>query len=319
MNRFAIICSLAASILVTQAGSQQAGSQQAPVFRGATAIVPVFVTVTDKAGRLVTTLTRDDFTVLDNGRPQAISVFDNSPQPLHLIEMLDVSGSMYGNYPLLRSASEQLFARLRPDDQARVGSFGSTISISPTFTHDASELMAAVPASGNESAPTPLWTALNEALDGLKGIEGRRVVLVLSDGKDTGPLKFGQGFLTGPQIGVRAQNDDVMIYAVGLRSRASARARAFNMANMGNSLADDLPDPGLSQLALETGGGYFEIEPRDDLGATFTRAVDELHSQYLLGFAPPDRDGKRHKIEVRLRPHDLTPRARKNYLAPSGQ
>jgi Ca-activated chloride channel homolog len=312
MNRFAIICSLAATLAV------QAGTQQAPVFRGATAIVPVFVTVTDKAGRLVTTLTRDDFTVLDNGRPQAISVFDNSPQPLHLIEMLDVSGSMYGNYPLLRSASEQLFARLRPEDQARVGSFGSTITISPTFSNDASELMAAVPASGNESAPTPLWAALNEALDGLKGIEGRRVVLVLSDGKDTGPLKFSQ-FLTGPQIGVRAQNDDVMIYAVGLRSRASARARAFNMANMGNSLVADLPDPGLSQLALETGGGYFEIEPRDDLGATFARAVDELHSQYLLGFPPPDRDGKRHKIEVRLRDRDLTPRARKNYLAPSGQ
>lgn len=310
MNRFAIICSLA-SILATQAGGQQA-----PVFRGATAIVPVFATVTDKAGRLVTTLTQDDFTVLDNGRPQAISVFDNSPQPLHLIVMLDVSGSMYGNYPLLRGASEQLFARLRPEDQARVGSFGATISISPSFTHDASELMAAVPAEGNESAPTPLWAALNDALDGLKGIEGRRVVLVLSDGKDTGPLKFGQGFLTGPQIGVRAQNEDVMIYAVGLRSRSSARARAFNMANMGNSLVADLPDPGLSQLALETGAGYFEIEPRDDLGATFARVIDELHSQYLIGFAPPKRDGKVHDIDVRGSQKGLKARARKSYVAP---
>lgn len=313
MNRLVILCSLAASILAAQAGSQQA-----PVFRGATAIVPVFVTVTDKASRLVTTLTNDDFTVLDNGRPQVLTLFDNSPQPLHLIVMLDVSGSMYGNLPLLRSASEQLFARLRPDDQARVGSFGATIAISPTFTHDAAELIAAVPTESPVSAPTPLWTALDEALDALKGIEGRRVLLVLSDGKDTGSPGFGRGFATGPQVGIRAQDEEVMIYAVGLRSRSApgAGARGFGF---GGALLADLPDPGLAGLALETGGGYFEIKPSDDLGATFTRVVDELHGQYLLGFSPPDRDGKRHKIEVRLRPRDLTPRARRNYQAPGGR
>jgi hypothetical protein len=85
------------------------------------------------------------------------------------------------------------------------------------------------------------------------------------------------------------------------------------------ALVADLPDSGLATLALETGGGYFEIRPSDDLGATFTRVVDELHSQYLLGFAPPDRDGKRHKIEVRLGPRGLTARARKNYVAPKAR
>jgi VWFA-related protein len=112
----------------------------------------------------------------------------------------------------------------------------------------------------------------------------------------------------------RAQREETMIYGVGLRSRSAPRANP-RMFNMG-ALVDDLPDPGLSTLALDTGGGYFEIKASDDLGATFTRVVDELHSQYLLGFAPPAHDGKRHKVEVRLGPGDLKARARKNYVAP---
>ena len=183
------------------------GQQQPPVFRGATETVPVFATVTDKDGRLLTTLAREDFVLLDNGKPQTISVFDNSPQAIRLIVMLDVSGSMYGNLALLREASRQLFARLRPDDQVRVGSFGAEVTISPTFSNDPASLDAALPASIPEDAPTPLWSALNPALDGFPEGGGRRVILVLSDGKDSGPVKFGQPFLTLPQGMERGQRE----------------------------------------------------------------------------------------------------------------
>jgi hypothetical protein len=86
---------------------------------------------------------------------------------------------------------------------------------------------------------------------------------------------------------------------------------------MQDMLLDNMPDPGLGRAATESGGGYFEMRPRDDLGATFTRVMDELHSQYLLGFAPPARDGKSHRIEVRLRVDDLEARARRSYQAPT--
>ena len=103
-----------------------------------------------------------------------------------------------------------------------------------------------------------------------------------------------------------------MIYGIGLRSTM--------VRQPGQSLQDmmmaDLPDPGLGRAATESGGGYFEIRPRDDLGATFARVVDELHSQYLIGFAPPQRDGKSHRIEVRLAVKDLDARARRTYQAP---
>ena len=78
----------------------------------------------------------------------------------------------------------------------------------------------------------------------------------------------------------------------------------------------DLPDPGLGTTALETGGGYFEIRPRDDLGAAFARVAAELHSQYMLGFVPPALDGKVHKIEVKVPGKDVRPRARKSLIAP---
>jgi len=295
----------------------QAEGQQAPVFRAGSGTVPVFATVTDKQDRLVTNLTRDDFQVLDNGKVQPLTVFDNSPQPIRLIVMLDVSGSMSGNLPLLTAACEELFSRLRPDDLARVGAFGEKIGISPTFTNNAAELRAALPLEIAPNAPTPLWRAIDEAMTTLADVEGRRVILVLSDGKDSPPLKFRQKFIGELDIIDRAQRDEVMIYGVGLRSRFAPGMMPSGGMNPMASLSADLPDPGLGTVALDTGGGYFEVRPRDDLGAAFARVVEELHSQYLLGFSPPARDGKLHKITLKVT-RDLKPRARKSYLAPKG-
>src|SRR5713101_4472048 len=187
MSRLAVFSLLAvslASVIV------QGSGQQAPIFRSTADNVPVFVTVTDKSGRLVPDLTRNDFEVLDNGKPQPLALFDNSPQPIRLIVMLDVSGSMSGNLRLLREACGQLFARLGPGDLSRVGTFGEQVTISASFTHDAAALDASLPTAIPENAPTPLWVALDTAMSGFATPEGRRVVLVLSDGKDSGP-RFG--------------------------------------------------------------------------------------------------------------------------------
>lgn len=78
----------------------------------------------------------------------------------------------------------------------------------------------------------------------------------------------------------------------------------------------DMPDPGLARVAEETGGGYIEIRFGQDLGAAFSAVADELHTQYLLSFAPPKRDGKVHDITVRVSKGGLKPRARKSYVAP---
>jgi VWFA-related protein len=143
------------------------------------------------------------------------------------------------------------------------------------------------------------------------------VILVLSDGKDTGPISFRQRPVSQAEIIDRARREDVMIYAVGMRSRGGRPMQpGIGPGGLQAMLMADLPDPGLARVAEETGGGYIEIRFGQDLGAAFTEVADELHTQYLLGFAPAKRDGKVHDIAVRVNQSGLKSRARKSYLAP---
>src|SRR5689334_503446 len=116
MNRLFFPIAIAGFLLA------QSTSQQPQVFRATSDVVPLFVTVSDK-GHLVTDLTREDFQVFDNGKPQQITLFDKSPQPIRLVVMVDVSGSMVGNLALMRGACEELVRHLTPGDLAKVGSF----------------------------------------------------------------------------------------------------------------------------------------------------------------------------------------------------
>src|SRR3954447_25164251 len=316
MNRV-LGCGALAVCLVAAIG---AAAAQQPVFRGGSDAVRVFITVIDHDGRLVTTLKRDNFEIRDEGKPQPITQFDNRPQPIRLIVMLDVSGSMEGNLPLLRAAAGQLFARLLQDDVARVGAFGHEVTISPEFTHDPEALSAAMPDAIAPDAPTPLWRAIDQAIDAFKDREDKRkVILVLSDGKDSGPTSFRQRVVSQADVIDRGRREDVMIYGVGMRSRSrNTRTMPPGMGPGGLQamLLADMPDPGLARVAEETGGGYTEIRFGQDLGAAFAAVADELHTQYLLAFAPPKRDGKVHDINVRVSEGGLKPRARKSYVAP---
>jgi Ca-activated chloride channel family protein len=307
---------LACAWLAAPSAGQSPQPQQPSTFRTGSELVRVFATVLDKDGRLVTNLTKDQFEIRDEGKVQPLALFDNTPQPIKLIEMLDVSGSMEGNLPILREASDALFQRLLPADVARVGSFGHEVKISEPFTRDIRELQAFVPRYIAPDAPTPLWHALEEAITAFgKEQDERRAILVMTDGKDTEAVGIGGfGRHVPSQGGVidRARDADTMIYAVGMRSRQ----RQHGPRDMRQTMLDDLPDPGLAKVAEETGGGYVEIHGGEDMATAFARVADELHAQYLLGYAPPKRDGKVHSIEVRVADKSLKPRARKNYVAP---
>jgi len=317
MTRFLASLALIALALAAPGAGAQEAQQQQPIFRGVPVdTVPVFVTVTDRDGRLATALTQEDFEVRDEGKPQPITLFDKSPRPIRLVVMLDVSGSMVGNLPLLRGATEQLLKRLTPEDSARIGSFGHDVTISPEFTRDVAALRSAMPTEISENAPTPLWRALDTAMGTFGEVPERRVILVLSDGGDSGMTDFKKGFFSQGEVIDKARREDVMIYAVGLRSRTRMPPGGINGGNIQAMLTADLPDPGLARVAEETGGGYTEIKFGQDLGAEFSRVADELHLQYTLGFEPPKRDGKKHSIDVRLKKGGLKPRARKDYVAP---
>jgi VWFA-related protein len=301
-----------------QQQSQEEQSQQPSVFRSGSDLVRAYVTVTDKDGRIVTNLQKDDFEVRDGGKGQPVILFDNSPRAIRLIVMLDVSGSMQGNLPLLRNGTAQLVKYLRLEDAARVGTFGKEVVISPAFTRQPAELLAALPSSIDPEASTPLWRATDKAIEALGPVDddARRVVVVLSDGKDSGLTSFKDKFITAGDVIDRARRQEVMFYGIGMRSRGRPQAPGIGLGGLQAALVADLPDPGLAKVAEETGGGYLEIQLGEDLGRSFAQVAEELHSQYLLGYEPPKRDGKVHDIDIKVKGNGLKPRARKTYVAP---
>jgi Ca-activated chloride channel homolog len=280
------------------AGQTPVTPDQQPVFRGGSRIeVPIYATVVDAAGRLVPDLDKGDFAVTDDGKPVELTTFSNASLPFTAVVMMDTSASMTNNLELLKRAAEQFLIRLMPTDRAQVGAFNDKIQFSGRFTNDRDALIAALDdlQFGN---PTRLNDAIDASLNALENVEGRRVVLVFTDGADTASKI---GFRT---VLERARDQEVMVYAIGLESEF------FN----GERLQRTRPSRDLRRIADETGGGYFELKKTAELAPTFTRVAQELRSQYLLGFAPAVLDGKVHKLDVKTKP-GLTVRARKSYLA----
>lgn len=273
---------------------------QQPTFRAGTQLVSVFTTVTDAQKRLVPDLQQSDFEVLDNDKPQSLTYFQNETQPITVVVMLDTSGSMTLTLDLLRAAAEQFVLRLLPADKAKAGAFNDKIQIKGTqFINDRDQLVTDI-RDLDYGNGTRLWDALAVSEDELKGVDGRKVILVFTDGDDTESHNASLG-----KVIDRARVEEVMIYAIGLESQY------FN----GQRMVRSKPDSGLRKVADETGGGYFELSKTADLAPTFTRVAQELHSQYVLGFAPTVLDGKVHKLAVRVKQTGMTARARRSYLA----
>ena len=276
---------------------------QQPTFRSSgTVVVPLFATVTDAQNRLVPDLTKDDFEVLDNDKAQPLLLFESENQPITVVVMLDTSGSMTGSIKLLKAAAEEFINRLLPEDKAAVGAFNDKIEISSKFSSDRDALVTEVKDLDYGNG-TRLYDAIAEGLNQLRGVDGRKVVLVFTDGDDTSS-RIGRGTVMD-----RARLEEVMIYAIGLQSEYFDGQRKVRSK----------PDSGLRRLADETGGGYFELKQTSDLGPTFTRVAQELHSQYVLGFEAPQLDGKVHKLTVKMKQAGMTARARRSYVASAAQ
>ena len=298
-NVFLIVLSIA-WVVAAGGPNRTVAAQQAPTFRNTGAVtVSLFATVTESGGRLVPDLEQGDFEVYDNNRLQPLTVFDNSPRPLSIVLMLDTSFSMTGNIDRLKAAAEQFLIRLFPKDQAKVGAFHDDVVITSTFTSDRDLLIADMRALDYGNA-TRLFDAIDAAITHLEAVEGRKVVVVFTDGDDSGSKNAKRG-----SVIERARLKDVMIYAIGFQSEF------FN----GRNVQRTKPDSGLRGIAEETGGGYFELTRANELGPTFTRVAQELHSQYALGFTAPELDNKVHTLTVKVKRPGMTPRARRTYVA----
>lgn len=327
-------------------------AQQA-VFRAGAQTVSIYATVRDRDGRLVPGLTKADFQVLDDGRPAEITTFSNDLLPASIVMLLDMSTSMIGEEVRVRDSALRFIDALLPADRVRIGTFGDEISLSPLLTSDKAVLGRVLREEVWPGGDTPLWSAMRAAMVSLADETNRRVIVMLTDGIDTGcPRMIGGSPQPSTGASFRTTRD-----SAGRRAMASddvrQRRTTFVSAQVGppSGLGRQvLPAPnratrcssfgevektafenefmvyaigmeglgltgGLLKLTDETGGGHFELKRNVDLAATFAEVADELHHQYALGVTPVALDGRVHALEVRLAQPGMTARARKSYLA----
>jgi Ca-activated chloride channel homolog len=255
-------------------------------------LVEVYAAVVDRDGRPAADLTRDDFTVLEDGRPQEVSAFAAGDFPLSVALAVDRSFSMGGReLPMARDAARAFLDRLRPTDQAMVVAIGSQIQIAAPLSTDRRAQQDAIQRLESWGT-TGLHDAIISSIDAIQTAKGRRALVLLSDGND----RYSQASAADARD--RARSSDVMVYPIAL---GKTRPPLF------------------AELAALTGGRSFQPKDAVQLADTMQIIATELRQQYLLGYVPsrPIVPGEPQwrAITVRVKRPDVTVRARDGYLA----
>jgi Ca-activated chloride channel family protein len=276
--------------------AQEAGRS---TFRAGVEIVRLPITVRGEDDRIVTTLSRGDFRVFVDGRPVEIELFSTRTRPLAVALLFNTStnGEVLEHY---RALGRAFVDALDPLDRATIGSFSHEVALSPFVTSDRTKLYRVLAEELWHGWGNSLGTAVDLALTALAGQTGKRAVVVVGPDTRAGCLAhqpcIGLGSATA-----RTRDEDVSAYGIRVPMPHDSR------------LGGDSP---VRDLALRTGGGYLRLQPTDNLIEAMAEVVRELRHEYVLGFRPPVRDGRSHRVEVRANP-GLTVWSRKNYPADS--
>lgn len=265
-------------------------------------LVRILATVKNPAGQLVGTLDKSDFTVLDNGAPQQISVFERrTEQPLSVALLIDISGSTakelkYETDSLSRFL-KALFAEGNPSDAVALFSFNYQVVKQNHFTRNQGSLERSLKSLKAE-AGTSLYDAIYLTAQDLENREGRRVMIIVTDGGDTTSSKDFHAALQAAQLA------DAVIYPVLVMPITNDAGR-----NIGGENA-------LTTLAAGTGGRVFLPSVGAELDRAFTDIIQDLRTQYLLAYYPKDvplTKNRFHQLKVRVSRPDLQVLARNGY------
>jgi Ca-activated chloride channel family protein len=251
-------------------------------------LVEVYVTVTDRHGYPVAGLSRSDFHVSEDGRPQTITAFAPGEFPLAVAIAIDRSFSMGERVSAARAAAHAFVGALEPDDRVMVVAIGSDTEVVAPLTADHRQALDAIDRL-DRWGTTPLYDATVAAIDDIQPAKGRRALVLLSDGTD----RYSR--TSSAELLEHARDNDVLVYPV-----AMGRPRP----------------PIFAELAAATGGRSFHEETPARLQTTMTTIARELRSQYLLGYAPAqdEHDARQWRtIEVGVNRTDVTVRARDGY------
>jgi Ca-activated chloride channel family protein len=281
--------------------------------------------VRDSRGMHVATLTKDDFRVRENGVLQTISRFTTEQKPLQIGIVLDTSLTMSrgGKLESAQKAALEFLDILAPGDEALVVTFSDDVRVAQERTPDREALAAAI-SSTVAMGGTALYDAIWRTAKRLQSFDGRRVLVLLSDGKDEAADGFGPGSLhTLDEALDQALRSEVMVFAIGLGrhlEREYARDWSRPLGQQGpeaRSLAQIL-----ERVAEATGGRLLISPGTRRLRKAFDDVAEDLRNQYSIAYtsSDPSRDGGWREIEVTVPDRDLEVICRQGYFAvPPGQ
>jgi Ca-activated chloride channel family protein len=294
---------LSANLVVTLAAvALGAFGQESPVIRVNVNLVRIVATAKTQSGQLVGSLRKQDFQVFDNGGPQEISVFERqTDQPLSVALMVDTSGSTNKELKYETDSASRFLKALLSEgnsaDMVALYTFNWQVVQNHFFTHNYTSLTNAMKMLHGE-AGTSLYDAIYLAARELEDRDGRKVMIIVTDGGDTTSTKTLKQALEATQLA------DTVIYPVVVMPITNDAGR-----NIGGENA-------LTFMAEGTGGRTFLPAVGPELDRAFAEIIDELRTQYLLGFYPknvPLTKDRFHRLEVKVNRPDLRVSARNGY------
>lgn len=289
--------------MVPAASKSTAGApDDVDVVRVSSHLVPVPATVIDARGVAVTNLQLEDFELTVDGQTKPISDITRTESPVRLAMLFDNSGSLDFARDFEKRAAVRFFHYvLRPVDQAAIYSVSTNIVLAQPMTGDIVRLQQTIESFAKPEGATSLYDAIFDALNYLKPFQGRRVIVVVSDGRDTTSRDDHdfEGTLR------RLSSDECQVYVV--------QTGVYDNANVRDLAAERR----MQEFAAQTGGAAYIPRSVEDLDHAFAQISADLAQQYILSYYPDTdkRDGKYHLINVRVKsPANTRVRARRGFL-----
>jgi Ca-activated chloride channel homolog len=304
------------------------------VIRFDTALVTVPVTVMDRNGRYVPLLRREQFRLAENGVDQKIAYFATTDSPFSVVLLIDTSGSTDFRLNDIQDAALKFVERLKPTDSVMVMSFDDRIQVQCKATTDRNVIEKAIRRT-RTGGGTRLYDAVDDILKKqLKTIEGRKAVVLFTDGVDT--TSHRASYDSTLRL---AEESDAPIYSVDYDTSGAGGGIGQGIplpGGRGRVLGLPIPSPGgipgtipgtspgdyrraveyLHALSNSTGGRFYSGDSMFGIAQAFTWIAEELGRQYSLGYYPstPGKDGERRQIKVKVTESDLVVKARDSYI-----
>jgi len=326
MTALPILLVLGCSFLTPAVRAQAAApAQDESVIKVDVSLVNILCSVHNKNNGLVGNLEKKDFQIFEDGKEQEIKYFTRETDvPLTIGLLVDTSGSQERLIDIERRAAYEFFSKvLRTKDLAFLIQFGAEADLlqdstnSPRLLQDGlNQLRLSVPVGGLHPGPVPtqqhtagtiLFDAVFLAADEkLKGEVGRKAIVLITDGVDTGSRISREKAIES------AQKSDAIIYSIDYED-PSAYGHGFGTISIGGGQGDR----DLGKMSSDTGGRVFKVDRRNSLDDIFRQLQDEMRSQYAIGYTStnPKKDGSYRKIDIKLAEKDYKVQARKGYYA----